>query len=201
MAFFHYESLHQEIPAIVIYIGDYSTVLAVKMDGDNINKTVNAVTRVWNNIHPTGNVNYAFMDEKINGIYRQEQRMMTLFRYFSLLAILIACLGLLGLSSFISKRRTKEIGIRKVNGATIFNIITMLNRDFIKWVIIAFIIACPVAYYFMDIWLQNFAYRTNIGWWIFMGAVIIVLVVALLTVSFQSHKAASRNPIESLRYE
>ncbi len=198
---FHYESLHQEIPAMVIYIDYFSTILAVKLNGKDINKTVNAITEVWNSLHPTADVNYTFMDEKINGLYRQEQRMLNLFQYFSLLAILIACLGLLGLSSFISKKRTKEIGIRKVNGATIFNIITMLNLDFVKWVIIAFIIACPVAYYFMNMWLQNFAYRTNMSWWIFILSGIIALMVALLTISWQSWRAANRNPVEALRYE
>jgi putative ABC transport system permease protein len=120
---------------------------------------------------------------------------------FTVIAILIACLGLFGLVSFASIQRRKEIGIRKVNGAKILEVITMLNKDLVKWVIIAFVIATPVAYYAMHKWLESFAYKTELSWWIFALAGLLALGIALLTVSWQSWKVATRNPVEALRYE
>jgi putative ABC transport system permease protein len=124
-----------------------------------------------------------------------------IFGYFSLLAILISCLGLIGLSSFMAERRTKEIGIRKISGAKSVEIFYLLSKEYIILVIISIIIACPVAWYLMNRWLQNFAYRISTSWWIFVLAGSIALLIALLTVSFQSYRAASRNPVEALRYE
>jgi putative ABC transport system permease protein len=118
-----------------------------------------------------------------------------------MIAILIACMGLFALAAFFSERRTKEIGVRKANGALITEVITMLNREFIKWVVISFIIATPVSWYAMHKWLQTFAYRTELSWWIFFLAGIIAFIIALLTVSWQSWRAATRNPVEALRYE
>jgi len=126
---------------------------------------------------------------------------MTLTAFASLFAIFIAGLGLLGLSLHTAKNRTKEIGIRKVNGANISEVLLMLNRDFIKWIAVAFVIAAPVAYYAMGKWLENFAYKTELSWWIFTLAGLLALGIALLTVSWQSWRAATRNPVESLRYE
>jgi putative ABC transport system permease protein len=120
---------------------------------------------------------------------------------FSFISILIACFGLFGLVSFIANRKVKEIGIRKVNGAKVSEILTMLNKDFVKWVVIAFVIAAPIAYYAMNKWLENFAYKTNLSWWIFALAGLLALGIALLTVSWQSWRAATRNPVEALRYE
>jgi putative ABC transport system permease protein len=117
------------------------------------------------------------------------------------MSILLSCLGLLAITVFIAEKRTKEIGIRKVNGAKISEILTMLNRDFIKWVAIAFVVACPIAYYAMNKWLENFAYKTTLSWWIFALAGLLALGIALLTVSWQSWRAATRNPVEALRYE
>jgi putative ABC transport system permease protein len=124
-----------------------------------------------------------------------------IFGYFSLLAILISCLGLIGLSSFMTQRRTKEIGIRKINGAKSVEIFSLLSKEYILWVMISIIIACPVAWFAMNKWLQNFAYRINISLWIFLLAGFLALLIALLTVSWQSYKAASKNPVEALRYE
>jgi putative ABC transport system permease protein len=117
------------------------------------------------------------------------------------LAVLIACLGIYGISLFFIRQRTKEIGIRKVNGARIGDIMFILNKDFVKLVLIAFLIACPIAWYAMHKWLQNFAYKTPLSWWVFVAAGFIALVIALLTVSWQSWRAATRNPVEALRYE
>jgi putative ABC transport system permease protein len=124
-----------------------------------------------------------------------------MFRYFAAIAIIISCLGLFGLSTFIIARRTKEIGIRKVNGATAGIMLLMLNREFLKWVALAFILACPLAWYAMNRWLQTFAYRIDFPVWTFAAAGLIALAIALVTVSAQSYMAAMRNPVEALRYE
>jgi putative ABC transport system permease protein len=144
---------------------------------------------------------YSFLDETYQKLYRSEQRIGQLFTVFSLLAILIASLGLFGLASFMAERRTKEIGIRKVLGATISNIITMMSWEFVMMVIISGIIAIPIAYYFMNQWLSNFAYHISISVGIFILATTLALGIALLTVSFQAVKAALANPVDSLRYE
>jgi putative ABC transport system permease protein len=127
--------------------------------------------------------------------------LMKLANVFSILCIIVACMGLLGITLFMLEKRTKEIGIRKVNGARISEVLVMLNRDFVKWVAIAFVIATPIAWYAMHQWLQNFAYKTNLSWWIFALAGLLALGIALLTVSWQSWRAARRNPVEALRYE
>jgi putative ABC transport system permease protein len=144
---------------------------------------------------------YSFLDEEYDVLYRTEQRLGTLMSFFCGIAILITCLGLLGLMAFIVANRKKEIGIRKVLGASIFNITTMLSKDFLKLVTIAVCITMPVTWYFMNKWLQDFAYRINISWWIFAAAGISALIITLLTVSFQAIKAAVANPVKSLRTE
>ena len=143
-------------------------------------------------------INYT---EQINQFYNREQDQSKLISAFSLLAIVLSIMGLLGMVMNTVSRKTKEIGIRKVNGATVLEIVKMLNYGFIKWVAIAFVIATPIAYYSMNSWLGNFAYKTTLSWWIFALAGLIALLIALITVSWQSFKAARRNPIEALRYE
>ncbi len=133
--------------------------------------------------------------------YKKEIRTAKLLNIMSALAIILSMLGLFALSMQIIEQKTKEIGIRKINGATITEILTLLNKGFIKWVLIAFVIAAPIAYYAMNKWLENFAYKTTLSWWIFAIAGVSALLIALLTVSWQSYKAASRNPVEALRYE
>ncbi len=145
--------------------------------------------------------NYSFMNEDFNNLYRTEQRMGVIAISFSALAILIACLGLFGLAAYAAEQRTKEIGIRKVLGATVSNITAMLSKDFLKLVIIAAVIAFPVAWWFMHSWLQDFAYRTHISWWVFIIAGIVAALIAVVTVSFQTIKAAITNPVKSLRTE
>jgi putative ABC transport system permease protein len=134
-------------------------------------------------------------------LYAKENQQARLITFFSLLSVLVSVLGILGLSVFLCQQKVKEIGIRKVNGAKVAEILALLNRDFVKWVIIAFIIATPVAYYTMTKWLESFAYKTTLSWWIFALAGLLALGIALLTVSWQSWKAATRNPVEALRYE
>ena len=146
-------------------------------------------------------LNYSFFDEKIASLYKEEKNTSNLIQLFAIIAILIGSLGLYGMISYVIRSKTKEIGIRKVNGAKVSEILIMLNKDFVKWVAIAFVIATPVAYYAMNNWLENFAYRTALIWWIFALAGIIALLIALITVSWQTFIAARRNPVEVLRYE
>ena len=144
---------------------------------------------------------YFFLDNSFNAQYKTEERLSKLVGLFSAISVIIACFGLLGLVSFAAVRRRKEIGIRKVNGAKVSEVLTMLNKDFVKWVIIAFVVATPIANYAMNKWLESFAYKTELSWWIFALAGLLALGIALLTVSWQSWKAATRNPVEALRYE
>ncbi|MGM0622176.1 MAG: ABC transporter permease [Bacteroidota bacterium] len=164
-------------------------------------EAINDIQTVWNELFPA----YPFSYEHVGSIYRQvyktEILQARLLSIFTLLSVFICSMGLLGLSLLISQQRTKEIGIRKVNGARISEILTMLNRDFVKWVIVAFILATPAAYFAMNKWLENFAYKTTLSWWIFALAGVLALGIALLTVSWQSWRAATRNPVEALRYE
>jgi len=144
---------------------------------------------------------YQFLDDSFDDMYREEQRVGKVALTFSLLAVLIACLGLFGLATYMSEQRTKEIGVRKVLGASVPNIVSMLSKDFLLLVLISFVIAVPVAWWGMNKWLQDFAYRINIGWWIFVVAGVTALLIALITVSFQAIKAAIANPVKSLRTE
>ena len=164
-------------------------------------KNVKAIQKKWESLYPDEPFNFQFMDEHMAGLYRQNEKDMTIFSYLTLVAILISCLGLYGLASHFIINRTKEIGIRKVNGAKVGEVISLLNKGFIRWVVIAFVIATPVAWLMMHKWLENFAYKTNLSWWIFALAGLLALGIALLTVSWQSWKAATRNPVEALRYE
>ena len=144
---------------------------------------------------------YTFLDAEFDSLYRADVTIGQVFSVFTFLSLTVACLGLLGLAIYTAQRRTKEIGIRKVLGASIENVVTMLSKDFLKLVIVASIISFPIAWYAMDKWLQDFAYRTPVSWWIFSLAAGITLVIALVTISFQSIKAALTNPINSLRNE
>jgi len=164
-------------------------------------ETIDGIEEVWKRFYPQDHFEFFFLDEAFNDQYRQYNVFGNLFGTFSFLAIIIACSGLLGLAVYAASKRQKEIGIRKVNGATVFEILIMLNRDFIKWVVLAFVIACPIAYYIMNSWLENFAYKTTLGWWIFALAGVLALGISMLTVSWQSWQAAIKNPVEALRNE
>lgn len=144
---------------------------------------------------------YQFLDEAFDNMYRAEQRIGKVALSFAVLAILIACLGLFGLATYMAEQRTKEIGVRKVLGASVSNIVSMLSKDFARLVLIAAVVAFPIAWFAMNRWLQDFAYRINIGWWIFLVAAAITLFIALCTVTFQAIKAALANPVQSLRTE
>jgi len=199
---YHFRSLRQKIdPLILIYNTKNSYILFAKLKSENIPKTIGYIENIWKKFAPGYPFNYRFLDEALDRLYRSEQRIGTLFKYFSGLAILISCLGLLGLASFMAERRTKEIGIRKVLGASVSNIILLLSKEFTKWVIVANIIAWPVGYFAIKKWLQSYAYATNIVLWSFILSGVLALLIALATVSYQSIKAALANPVDSLRYE
>ena len=155
----------------------------------------------WDAVFPNDIMNYIFFDDLITSLYKEERNTSRLIQLFAIIAILIGSLGLYGLISYVISQKTKEISIRKVNGAKVSEILVLLNKDFIIYFAIAFIISCPIAFITMNKWLQNFAFKTELSWWIFALAGVLALGIALLTVSFQSFKAARRNPVEALRYE
>ena len=199
---FHHKTLHEPIePTLIDYSPSFSRRLSLKLNTVNTRRTMKLVEQKWRAIAPNHPFDYFFLDDFYDNLYRNEARLETIFRIFTILAILIGCLGLFGLASFTAEQRTKEIGIRKILGASITGLMGLLFRDFVLWVVLANGLAWPVAYYFMNKWLQNFAYRINIGWWIFFSAGVLALAIALITVSYQSIKAAMANPVESLRYE
>jgi len=197
---FHFQPAHQGIDPLVLSIGG-PKYLSLKISTRSIPETIGFVEEKWKQFAPGRPFDYFFLDENFDKIYRTELRTMKLFALSSILAILIACLGLFGLISFMAEQRTKEIGIRKVLGASIPEIVILLSREFTKWIIIAIIIAWPVGLYIMQKWLQNYAYRINLGIWIFILSGIATLTIALLTVGYQAFKAARANPVEALKYE
>jgi len=203
---FHIQSLHYEVgPIVILHSPQNKTGLAtIRFAAANNVQTAEFVAflkTTWEKLAPDKPFEYEFLDQRLRKLYEKDERLMNAFSSFSALAIIIACLGLFGLISFIAETKVKEIGVRKVNGAKISEVMVMLNRDFVKWVAIAFVIATPIAYIAMHKWLENFAYKTSLSWWIFALGGLLALGIALLTVSWQSWKAATRNPVEALRYE
>jgi putative ABC transport system permease protein len=203
----YFKTLHREIEPQVFHMYNnieresYFSVLNIKLSGDQFQKTLSQVEEIWTKFNPGIPFSYHFLNERYEALYKSDKQIATMVKIFSILAVFIACLGLFGQSILATENRIKEIGVRKVNGAKVSEILAMLNMDFIKWVVIAFVAACPIAYYAMNKWLENFAYKTNLSWWIFALAGILALGIALLTVSWQSWRAATRNPVEALRYE
>ncbi len=201
---FHFKPLHQKIEPLVVrlirppWMPNY---LSLKINPENIPETLLFLEDKFKEFSPDYPFEYSFFDERINNAYKSEQKLGKIFNYFALISLFIACLGLFGLASFTSEQRTKEIGIRKVVGASVSKIFVLLSKEFIKRILIANIIAWPIAYFAMNKWLQNFAYRINIGIGIFLTSGLIALVIAMLTISYQSIKAATANPVDSLRYE
>jgi putative ABC transport system permease protein len=199
---FHISSLHEMIEPLVLYIQSYfCQYYSIRIRSEDIPHTLGFIEKTWRDFAPARPFEYSFLEDDLDQLYRAEMRLGKIFFYFTILAIFIACLGLFGLSSFTAEQRTKEIGIRKVLGASIGNIIFMLSKEFTKWVLVANIIAWPVAYYVMSRWLQIFAYRTSISVWIFILSAALALFIAFFTISFQVVKSAVVNPAESLKYE
>jgi putative ABC transport system permease protein len=199
---FHFESMHREIKPLVMLLNRRQTAyLTIKIREKNIPAAVSLIKNEWSKFVPNKPFEYFFLDDEFNKLFSSEQKIQQIFTAFSMLAIFIACLGLFGLAAFTAERKTKEIGIRKTLGASVPGIVFLLSKEFIKWVLIANIIAWPVAYYFMYKWLQDFAYKTEMSLWIFLLSGILALIIALLTVSVNAIKAASANPVKSLKYE
>lgn len=198
---FNFESLRQNIGSLCMRIGNSTGTISFRMKTTDIAQTINRIKSTWKGIAPNEPFSFSFLNEEFDNMYRSEQRSGKIFISFAILAILIACLGLFGLAAYAAEQRTKEIGIRKVLGATVSNIVGMLSKDFLKLVLIASLIAFPVAWWFMHKWLQDFAYRIHISWWVFILASFVSIFIAIITVSFQAIKAAIANPVKNLRTE
>jgi putative ABC transport system permease protein len=199
---FHFESLHHEVKPIIFLFNRWRpSYLAVRLRAGNVSESVAVVQKLWKEFVPTSPLEYSFLDQNYQKLYDSEQRMSQVFTTFSVFSILIACLGLFGLASFVAQQKTKEIGIRKVLGASVAGLVGLMSKDFAKLVLVANLIAWPLAYFAMTRWLQDFAYRISIGVEIFLFSGLLALAIALLTVSFQAIKAALTNPVEALRYE
>jgi putative ABC transport system permease protein len=213
---FNYMSLHSKIEPLFLTIqadsvirktSDISFVaspqprISVRLQGGNLAEGIEALKKTWKEVAPNQDFEYRFLDESIAEMYQAEQRTSTVVKIASGLSIFIACMGLFGLATLTVVRRTKEIGIRKVLGADVTTIVGLLSKDFAKLVVVAAIIAFPLAWWFMNDWLKDFAYRTNISWWVYAIAGVLALVIALGTISFQAIKAAVANPVKSLRTE
>jgi putative ABC transport system permease protein len=200
---FHFTSLRDKIKpfAFIVANPQRSDLLAMKLGGKETQAALTQIQSKWKSNFPERPFDYYFLDDSITKLYKSEQNFKNLFSYFTIIALIIACLGLFGLATFTAEQRTKEIGVRKVLGATVANIVAMLSKDFLKLVAIAAVIAFPIAWFIMNKWLQDFSYRVNINWWVFVVSGIAAVVIALLTISFQAIKAGIANPVKSLRTE
>ena len=199
---FNYKSLYDKVETAVLQIfpgGAWK--VAVKLNSANMGNTLNQVKNTWSSFSPEYPIEYKFLDENFEQMYTTEDKLRSLLAVFTFIAIFIGCLGLFGLAAYTAERRKKEVGIRKVLGASTKGVVLLLSKDFIKLVVLSLIVASPVAWYFMNRWLQDFAYRVTIGWWIFGLAAVLVVSIAFITVSFQAIKAAVANPVKSLRTE
>ncbi len=203
VADFNVQSLHDEIaPVALIYDPDHRfSTLSLRLIPGNVGQQMAQVKEVWKKILPDEPMEFTFYNDQFQAMYINEDKLSKSISFFSFIAIVLTCMGILGQIFLISLNRTKEIGVRKVNGATISEIMVLLNKDFVIWVVVALVIATPIAFYAMNRWLENFAYKTTLSWWIFALAGLLALGIALLTVSWQSWRAATRNPVEALRYE
>jgi putative ABC transport system permease protein len=198
---FHFESLRQNISPLCFVLGESRWLANFKVNSSDIQSLVKQVESKWKSIAPSLPFSYRFLDESFDNMYRAEQRVGKIALSFAVLTILIACLGLFGLATYMAEQRTKEIGVRKVLGATVSNIVNMLSKDFLKLVILSAVFAVPLGWWIMNKWLEDFAYRIDIAWWVFVIAIGVAVVIALFTVSYQAIKAAVENPVKSLRTE
>lgn len=198
---FNFNSLHENVTPVILTLAEDNGGLSIRVNTNNLTSLLAQITSVWKELNPNVQVNYSFMDQDFDATYRTEQRTGQLFIIFTTLAIVIACLGLFGLAAYAAEQRTKEIGIRKVLGASVTAIASMLSIDFVKLVGFSILIASPIAWYLMNKWLQDFAYRISIQWWVLVLAGAAALLIAIITVSFQSIKAAIANPVDSLKNE
>ncbi len=198
---FNFSSLREPVTPLALMLRADNQSISFRINSANVPALISRVENKWKAMAPGQPFNYTFMDEDFNRIYQSEKQMGKIFISFAVFAIFIACLGLFGLVTYAAEQRTKEIGIRKVLGATVSNIVNMLSKDFLKLVIVSALLAFPVAWWAMNKWLQNYAYRITISWWVFLAAGCLAVLIALFTISFQAIKAAISNPVKSLRTE
>lgn len=198
---FHFESLREDIRPLALVQGFEASVLAVKLEPANMRETIESLTKIWEKFSPHQVIRYSFLDERYATMYADVQRMGKIFTSFSILAIMVACLGLFALSAFMVEQRSKEISVRLVLGASINSVFQLLTWNFVRLVLIAFLIAAPLGWFMMNKWLEDYAYKTEIGWDIFLIAGTVATIIALLTISYQSLRAAWMNPIKNLRSE
>lgn len=199
---FNYKSLYDKMETAILQIYPSAAwKVAVKINSANAGNTINHIKTVWDRFSPDFPIEYKFLDENFEQMYNAEDKLKSLLTIFTSIAILIGCLGLFGLAAYAAERRRKEVGIRKVLGASVQGVVLLLSKDFLKLVMLSLIIASPVAWYFMNKWLQDFAYRVDIGWGVFTSAAVSVICIAMITVSFQAIRAATANPARSVRAE
>lgn len=199
---FHVTSLHEEIgPVVMMNLPSFYFAIGLKVNPNNFRETIKFLEKNWSDVFPEYYFEYEFLDQHLANLYREDERTFTLFKIFAGISIFIGCLGLYGLISFMANQKLKEVGIRKVMGASVASILLLFSKEFIKLIVIAFVIAAPVAWYFMNEWLQGFAYRIDIPWTVFLVAIASTLIIALATVSYRSVQAAVSNPAETLRTE
>ncbi len=199
---FKYKSLHDKTgPLVAFQSPNWYNIFMIRIAPNSTSQAVAALQNTWRKMLPGSPVEYNFLDDSFNELYKNDQQTSTLISIFAVIAVIISCLGLFGLAAFTAERRSKEIGIRKVLGASVAGITQLLTKDFLKLVVIAIVIASPIAWFTMSKWLEDFAYRISISWWMFVAAGLIAAVIAIITISFQSIKAALANPVKSLRSE
>jgi len=196
---FNFESVKQDVGPLVLHLGRWSSIVAVKANTADISGLIAGINGVWKSFAPQQTLRYTFLDERFARMYEDVQRTGNIFTSLATLAVIIACLGLFALSAFMAEQRRREMGIRKVLGATVMQVMGMLSGDFLRLVLIAFVIASPIAYLGMNKWLQDYVYRINIGLWMFVSAGALVALIALVTISAQALRAATTNPVEALR--
>ena len=198
---FNFQSLKEKISPLIFFNTNNKNILYVRTIGAHTQQAIAAVKKQYKKYAGDSPISYQFLDKSFEAQYKTDQRTGTLFNVFAGIAIFISCLGLFGLATFTAQVKTKEIGIRKVLGASVAGIVKLLSKDFLKLILIAIIIATPIAWWAINKWLEGFAYRINISWWVFAVAGILALLIALVTISFQAIKAAVANPVDSLRSE
>jgi putative ABC transport system permease protein len=200
---FHFDSMHDEIQPLVLHTFDFNSIwyLFVKSEQGQMKAVLEHCEKAWKEIVPEFTWDYMFLSNILEGQYKDEDRWSRIVAYASGIAILLSCLGLMGISGILVARRYKEVGIRKANGASVGKIIRLLNAQLLKWVILAYVFACPASWFIARRWLQDFAYRTPITWWIFVLAGLAAILISVLTITLQIFRVARRNPVEALRYE
>jgi len=200
---FKFESYHYAVEPLALLLSDTfaGNVLSVRLTPGNTGQQVDQIMKIWKSISPYEPFSFIFYDDSFQSMYENEERLASSITFFSLIAIALTCMGILGQIFMICLTRVKEIGIRKINGARVSEVLLMLNRDLIKWVVIAFVVATPVSWFIMHKWLENFAYKTSLSWWIFALTGVLALFITVVTVNWHSWRAATRNPVEALRYE